>query len=79
VQLVGKSLILVEYTKTNMVTNKDVYLEFKDKNEKLVLAGEYKGIAEGVVAANEAGYTIDGAGLRAIEGKIEFFNVSKLK
>jgi hypothetical protein len=79
VQLVGKSLILVEYTKTNMVTNKDVYLEFKDKNEKLVLAGEYKGIAEGVVAAHEAGYTIDGAGLRAIEGKIEFFNVSKLK
>ena len=78
-QLVGKSLILVEYTKTNMVTNKDVYLEFKDKNEKLVLFGEYKGIAEGVVAAHEAGYTIDGAGLRAIEGKIEFFNVSKLK
>ena len=77
--LVGKSLILVEYTKTNMVTNKDVYLEFKDKNEKLVLFGEYKGIAEGVVAAHEAGYTIDGAGLRAIEGKIEFFNVSKLK
>jgi hypothetical protein len=62
-----------------MITNKDVYLEFKDKNEKLVLFGEYRGIAEGVVAAHEAGYTIDGAGLRAIEGKIEFFNVSKLK
>ena len=62
-----------------MVTNKDVYIEFKDRNEKLVLFGEYRGIAEGVVAANGAGYTIDGAGLRAIEGNIEYFNVSKLK
>jgi hypothetical protein len=62
-----------------MVTNKDIYIEFKDRNEKLVLLGEYRGIAEGVIAATGAGYTIDGAGLRAIEGKIEFFNVSKLK
>ena len=68
-----------EYIELQMVTNKDIYIEFKGRNEKLVLAGEYKGIAEGVIAATGAGYTIDGAGLRAIEGKIEFFNVSKLK
>lgn len=78
-RLAGRSLTQLEYTKTKMVTNKDIYIEFKDRNEKLVLAGEYKGIAEGVIAATGAGYTIDGAGLRAIEGKIEFFNVSKLK
>lgn len=77
--LVGRSLMQQEYIEVQMVTNKDVYIEFKDRNEKLVLFGEYRGIAEGVVAANGAGYTIDGAGLRAIEGKIEFFNVSKLK
>jgi len=79
VQRAERSLMQLEYTKTNMITNKDVYLEFRDKNEKLVLFGEYRGISEGVVAAHEAGYTIDGAGLRTIEGKIEFFNVSKLK
>ena len=67
-----------EYIGTHMVSNKDVHIDFKDRSGKLVLSGEYKGIAEGVVAAISAGYTINGAGLCAVQGKIEFFNVSKI-